>query len=344
MYNYQSLFLFKQQKLFYSFLQIRQNSFSRQREATTLFSKNSSSLLTPLNIFINSLKNQTTQMPYQSNFDYLDALCLNDQLTEEERTLRDQARIYCTERLMPRVTQAFREEKFDPTLIPELGKMGFLGAPYKGYGCAGVSTVGYGLLTRELERVDSGYRSIMSVQTSLVIGPLFQYGSEEQKQKYIPSLASGEKIGAFGITEPNHGSNPAGMETKAVWNEKEKVYKLSGAKSWISNSPVADIFIIWARSDKHENAVKGFILEKGMPGLETPKIEGKISLRTSITGQILMDEVAVPEENLLPGATGLSGPFGCLNNARLGISWGALGAAEACFQAARDYAMDRWVT
>nr|CAD2200357.1 unnamed protein product [Meloidogyne enterolobii] len=280
-------------------------------------------------------------MPYQSNFDYLDALCLNDQLTEEERTLRDQARIYCTERLMPRVTQAFREEKFDPTLIPELGKMGFLGAPYKGYGCAGVSTVGYGLLTRELERVDSGYRSIMSVQTSLVIGPLFQYGSEEQKQKYIPSLASGEKIGAFGITEPNHGSNPAGMETKAVWDEKEKVYKLSGAKSWISNSPVADIFIIWARSDKHENAVKGFILEKGMPGLETPKIEGKISLRTSITGQILMDEVAVPEENLLPGATGLSGPFGCLNNARLGISWGALGAAEACFQAARDYAMDR---
>ncbi|CAK5013549.1 unnamed protein product [Meloidogyne enterolobii] len=299
-------------------------------------------------------------MPYQSNFDYLDALCLNDQLTEDERTLRDQARIYCTERLMPRVTQAFREEKFDPTLIPELGKMGFLGAPYKGYGCAGVSSVGYGLLTRELERVDSGYRSIMSVQTSLVIGPLFQYGSEEQKQKYISSLASGEKIGAFGITEPNHGSNPAGMETKAVWDEKEKVYKLSGAKSWISNSPVADIFIIWARSDKHENAVKvcflnqkikklflkickGFILEKGMPGLETPKIEGKISLRTSITGQILMDEVAVPEENLLPGATGLSGPFGCLNNARLGISWGALGAAEACFQAARDYAMDRWV-
>lgn len=283
----------------------------------------------------------TSSTETEQMFNYLDALDFDGQLTEEERTLRDQARTFCTERLMPRVTQAFRDEKFDPTLIPELGKMGFLGAPYKGFGCAGVSSVGYGLLTRELERVDSGYRSIMSVQTSLAIGPLFLYGSEAQKQKYIPALARGDMIGAFGLTEPNHGSNPAGMETKAIWDAKQQVYKLTGTKSWISNSPVADMLIIWARSDRHDNAVKGFILECGMPGLETPKIEGKISLRTSITGQIAMDEVPVPEENMLPGAQGLSGPFGCLNNARLGISWGALGAAEACFHAARDYAMDR---
>uniref|UniRef100_A0A914HDZ5 glutaryl-CoA dehydrogenase (ETF) n=1 Tax=Globodera rostochiensis TaxID=31243 RepID=A0A914HDZ5_GLORO len=276
-----------------------------------------------------------------STFNFLDAFDLNSQLTEDERTLRDQARAFCQQKLQPRVTQAFREEKYDPSLIPELGRMGFLGAPYKGYGCAGTSFVGYGLLARELERVDSGYRSIVSVQTSLVIGPIHNYGSEAQKQKFLPQLASGEKIGAFGLTEPDHGSNPAGMETKAEWDEQAKLYRLSGTKSWISNSPVADVFIIWARSSKHGNAVKGFIIERGASGLSTPKIEGKLSLRTSITGQIVMDEVPVPEENLLPGAQGLSGPFGCLNSARLGISWGALGAAESCFVAAREYALDR---
>ncbi|KAI3409780.1 hypothetical protein GPALN_006156 [Globodera pallida] len=276
-----------------------------------------------------------------STFNFLDAFDLNSQLTEDERTLRDQARAFCQQKLQPRVTQAFREEKYDPSLIPELGRMGFLGAPYKGYGCAGTSFVGYGLLARELERVDSGYRSIVSVQTSLVIGPIHTYGSEAQKQKFLPQLASGEKIGAFGLTEPDHGSNPAGMETKAEWDEQAKLYRLSGTKSWISNSPVADVFIIWARSPKHGNAVKGFIIERGASGLSTPKIEGKLSLRTSITGQIVMDEVPVPEENLLPGAQGLSGPFGCLNSARLGISWGALGAAESCFVAAREYALDR---
>uniref|UniRef100_A0A915CNU0 Glutaryl-CoA dehydrogenase n=1 Tax=Ditylenchus dipsaci TaxID=166011 RepID=A0A915CNU0_9BILA len=193
-----------------------------------------------------------------STFNYMDALALDDQLTDDERSLRDQARAYCQEKLMPRIVKAFREEKFDPDVIPEMGQMGFLGAPYQGYGCAGVSTVGYGLVAREVERVDSGYRSTMSVQTSLVIGPIHSYGSEEQRQKYIPDLASGKKIGAFGLTEPNHGSNPAGMETKAKWDENAKVYKLSGTKTWISNSPVADVFVVWARSDRHDNAVKVF--------------------------------------------------------------------------------------
>ncbi|KAI1718519.1 acyl-CoA dehydrogenase, middle domain-containing protein [Ditylenchus destructor] len=275
------------------------------------------------------------------SFNYLDAFDLDSQLTEDERALRDQARNYCQEKLMPRVLKAFREEKYDPDVIPEMGEMGFLGAPYQGYGCAGVSTVGYGLVAREVERVDSGYRSTMSVQTSLVIGPLFIYGSEEQKQKYIPDLAAGKSIGAFGLTEPNHGSNPAGMETRAKWDERDKVYRLTGTKTWISNSPVANVFIVWARSDRHNNAIKGFILERGYQGLTTPKIEGKFSLRASITGQIAMDEVPVPEENLLPKAQGVAGPFGCLNNARLGIAFGALGAAEACFHAARTYALER---
>jgi len=211
----------------------------------------------------------------------------------------------------------------------------------KGYGCSGISNVGYGLLCRELERVDSGYRSTMSVQTSLVIGPIYAYGTEQQKKKYIPDLASGRKIGAFGLTEPNHGSNPGGMETKAVWDSKNNVYILSGTKSWISNSPVADIFIVWARCDRHDNAIKGFIIERGASGLSTPKIEGKLSLRVSLTGQIAMQDVIVPEHCLLPNAHGLAGPFGCLNNARLGISFGALGAAEACFYAAREYALER---
>ncbi|KAH7722788.1 hypothetical protein AAVH_09740 [Aphelenchoides avenae] len=266
---------------------------------------------------------------------------MDDQLTEEERSLKDQARMYCQDKLMPRIIQAYRNEKFDPSLIPEMGQMGLLGAPYQGYGCAGVSTVGYGLLAREVERVDSGYRSTMSVQTSLVIGPIYNYGSEEQKEKYIPDLAAGKKIGAFGLTEPNHGSNPGGMETKAKWDESAKVYRLSGTKTWISNAPVADVFVVWARSDRHESAIKGFILERGWKGLTTPTIEGKLSLRASITGQIAMDDVEVPAENVLPNVHGLAGPFGCLNNARMGIAFGALGAAEACYSYARDYALER---
>uniref|UniRef100_A0AC35U7D4 Glutaryl-CoA dehydrogenase, mitochondrial n=1 Tax=Rhabditophanes sp. KR3021 TaxID=114890 RepID=A0AC35U7D4_9BILA len=274
-------------------------------------------------------------------FNYKDAFGLDAQLTEDELALKEQVHAYCQTKLLPRVTKQYREEKFDPTLIPEMGAMGLLGSPYEGYGCAGTSSVGYGLIAREVERVDSGYRSTMSVQTSLVIGPIYNYGSEEQKQKYIPSLANGEKIGCFGLTEPNHGSNPGGMETKAIWDEKNKVYRLKGTKTWITNSPVADVFVVWARSDKHNNAIKGFILEKGWEGLTAPKIEGKLSLRASVTGQIAMDDVPVPEENVLPNATGLAGPFGCLNNARLGIAWGALGAAEACFHAAREYALER---
>ncbi|UMM18152.1 hypothetical protein L5515_014349 [Caenorhabditis briggsae] len=270
-----------------------------------------------------------------------DAFQLSDQLTEDERSLMLSAREYCQERLLPRVTEAYRNEKFDPSLIPEMGSMGLLGAPYQGYGCAGTSTVGYGLIAREVERVDSGYRSTMSVQTSLVIGPIYNYGTEEQKQKYIPDLASGKKIGCFGLTEPNHGSNPGGMETKAIWDETSKTYKLSGSKTWISNSPVADVMVVWARSSRHGNKIKGFILERGMKGLTTPKIEGKLSLRASITGQIAMDDVPVPEENLLPNVEGLQGPFGCLNNARLGIAWGSLGAAEECFHLARQYTLDR---
>ncbi|TKR70404.1 hypothetical protein L596_022437 [Steinernema carpocapsae] len=277
----------------------------------------------------------------QSTFNYKDAFAFDDQLTEEERVLKEQSHDYCQAMLLPRVTEAFRNETYDPTLIPEMGKMGLLGAPYQGYGCAGTSTVGYGLITRELERVDSGYRSTMSVQTSLVIGPIHTYGSEEQKQKYLPGLASGELVGCFGLTEPNHGSNPGGMETRAKWDENTKTYRLTGTKTWISNSPVADVMVVWAKSDRHNNKIKGFILERGMDGLTTPKIEGKVSLRASITGQISMDDVVVPEANLLPKAEGLSGPFGCLNNARFGIAFGALGAAEACFHAARDYALER---
>uniref|UniRef100_A0A0N5B816 glutaryl-CoA dehydrogenase (ETF) n=1 Tax=Strongyloides papillosus TaxID=174720 RepID=A0A0N5B816_STREA len=289
------------------------------------------------------LKHSTTlkNIRWGSSLNYKDAFILDEQLTEDELALKEQVHAYCQEKLLPRVTKAYREEKFDSTLIPEMGSMGLLGSPYEGYGCAGVSNVGYGLIAREVERVDSGYRSTMSVQTSLVIGPIYNYGSESQKEKYIPQLASGKKIGCFGLTEPNHGSNPAGMETKAIWDEKNKTYRLHGTKTWITNSPVADIMIVWARSDRHNNSIKGFILERGMEGLTTPKIEGKLSLRASVTGQISMDNVPVPEENLLPNAQGISGPFGCLNNARLGIAWGALGAAESCFHIARDYALER---
>ncbi|KAJ1346130.1 hypothetical protein KIN20_000837 [Parelaphostrongylus tenuis] len=292
--------------------------------------------------FLRKALSGTTAAIRNSSFNFRDPFDISSQLTEDERDLMESARTYCQEKLLPRITKAYRENVlYDPTLIPEMGKMGLLGAPYQGYGCAGTTTVGYGLIAREVERVDSGYRSTMSVQTSLVIGPIYNYGTEEQKQKYIPRLASGELVGCFGLTEPNHGSNPSGMETKARWDDKTKTYRLSGTKTWISNSPVADVFIVWAKSDKHNNDIKGFILEKGMEGLTAPKIEGKLSLRASITGQIAMDDVPVPECNLLPNVRGLAGPFGCLNNARMGIAFGALGAAEECFHLARQYALDR---
>ncbi|KAG8179492.1 hypothetical protein JTE90_027204 [Oedothorax gibbosus] len=271
-------------------------------------------------------------------FDWKDALSLNSQLTQDELMIQDQFRSYCQQKLMPRILMANRNEVFDKEIIKEMGSVGVLGSTIKGYGCAGVSSVAYGLITRECERVDSGYRSAMSVQSSLVMHPIYAYGSEEQKEKYLPRLAKGEIIGCFGLTEPNHGSDPGGMETNAVYNPGNKTFTLNGTKTWITNSPVADIFIVWG---KHEGKVKGFILENGMKGLSAPKIEGKFSLRASITGMIVMEDVVVPEENLLPGVQGLQGPFGCLNNARYGISWGALGAAEFCFETARNYVLDR---
>lgn len=247
------------------------------------------------------------------------------------------ARDYCQSKLMPRVLKANREEKFDREIMNEYGEMNFLGATLKGYGCAGVSSVAYGLIIREVERVDSGYRSAMSVQSSLVMYPIYAYGNEAQKDKYLPKLATGELVGCFGLTEPNHGSDPSSMETRA--RKDGDYYILNGSKTWITNSPIADVFIIWAKDDNNE--IRGFILEKGMEGLAAPKIEGKFSLRSSVTGMILMNNVRVPAENLLPNVKGLKGPFGCLNNARFGIAWGALGAAEFCFHYARQYSLDR---
>merc|ERR550534_2657748 len=277
----------------------------------------------------------------QAEFNWKDALNLESLLTEEEIIVRDQFQSYCTEKLMPRIIQANRNEEFDKDIMREMGELGVLGPTIQGYGCAGLSSVGYGLITRELERVDSAYRSAMSVQSSLVMWPIYAYGTEEQREKYIPRLATGELIGAFGLTEPNAGSNPSSMETNAKYNANNKTYKLNGAKMWITNSPIADVFVVWAKSDIDSNRIRGFILEKGMPGLSAPKIEGKFSLRASHTGMIFMDEVAVPEENMLPNVVGFKGPFSCLNNARYGISWGALGAAEFCVNQARDYTMGR---
>jgi glutaryl-CoA dehydrogenase len=276
-----------------------------------------------------------------AQFDWQDPLNLDSALTDEEKLLRDQFRAYCQDKLMPRVLMANRNEEYDREIMPELGALGVLGSTIHGYGCTGASYVSYGLLTRELERVDSSYRSMMSVQSSLVMHPINTYGTEEQRQKYLPKLATGELVGAFGLTEPNHGSDPGSMETRATYNPSSKTYTLNGTKSWITNSPVADVFVVWAKSSKDNNRVKGFILERGMKGLTTPKIEGKFSLRASITGQIAMDDVEVPEENLLPNAAGLAGPFGCLNNARYGIAWGALGAAEFCLETVRQYTLDR---
>ncbi|XP_076440319.1 glutaryl-CoA dehydrogenase, mitochondrial-like [Babylonia areolata] len=277
----------------------------------------------------------------KATFSWRDALNLESQLTEEEIIVRDQFQSYCQDKLMPRIIMANRNEIFDEAIMREMGDLGVLGPTIQGYGCAGLSSVGYGLITRELERVDSAYRSAMSVQSSLVMWPIYAYGTEEQRQKYIPKLARGELIGCFGLTEPNHGSDPASMETNAKYNASKKTFTLNGSKSWITNSPIADVFVVWGKCDADNNRIRGFILEKGMPGLTAPKIEGKFSLRASITGQIVMEDVEVPEENMLPNASGLGGPFGCLNNARYGIAWGALGAAEFCLETARQYTLDR---
>jgi glutaryl-CoA dehydrogenase len=271
------------------------------------------------------------------SFNWQDPLSLESLLTEEERMIRDSAHQYCQEKLMPRVLTANREERFDREIMNELGELGLLGCTIEEkYGCAGVNNVVYGLVAREVERVDSGYRSAMSVQSSLVMHPIHAYGSEQQKMKYLPKLATGEWVGCFGLTEPNSGSDPASMSTKAV--KVDGGYTLTGAKMWITNSPIADVFVVWAKLD---GVIRGFILEKGMKGLSAPKIEGKFSLRASITGEIVMDNVFVPEENMFPEVTGLKGPFGCLNKARYGIAWGALGAAEFCWHAARQYTLDR---
>ncbi|MBV6391052.1 MAG: Acyl-CoA dehydrogenase [Anaerolineales bacterium] len=270
-------------------------------------------------------------------FKWDDPFLLDDQLTGEERMIRDAARKYCQDKLMPRVLEANRKEIFHREIMNEMGAMGFLGSTIpEEYGGAGLNHVAYGLIAREVERVDSGYRSAMSVQSSLVMYPIFTYGTEEQRKKYLPKLASGEWVGCFGLTEPNHGSDPASMETKA--KKADGGYVLHGNKMWITNSPIADVFVVWAKLD---GEIRGFILEKGMKGLSAPKIEGKFSLRASATGEIVMDEVFVPGENLLPNVSGLKGPFGCLNKARYGIAWGALGAAEFCWHAARQYTLDR---
>lgn len=272
-------------------------------------------------------------------FKWDDPFLLSEQLTDEERMIRDTARKYCQDKLMPRILEANRNEIFDRAIMDEMGSMGFLGCTLpEEYGCAELNYVSYGLIAREVERVDSGYRSAMSVQSSLVMHPIYAYGSEEQRKKYLPQLASGKLVGCFGLTEPNHGSDPGRMETRA--KKVEGGWILHGNKMWITNSPIAEVFIIWAKAST-DGEIRGFILEKGMKGLSAPKIEGKFSLRASTTGEIVMEEVFVPDENLLPNVSGLKGPFGCLNKARYGIAWGALGAAEFCWNAARQYTLDR---
>ncbi|MEM0948557.1 MAG: acyl-CoA dehydrogenase [Pseudomonadota bacterium] len=278
--------------------------------------------------------------PDLGTFDWEDPFRLDAQLTEDERMLRDAARDYAQDKLQPRVIEAFRDEATDPGIFAEMGEMGLLGVNVpEAYGGIGASYVAYGLIAREVERVDSGYRSMMSVQSSLVMYPIYAYGSEEQRQKYLPGLAAGTLIGCFGLTEPDAGSDPAGMTTTA--KRTASGYVLNGAKTWISNAPIADVFVVWAKSEAHGGKIRGFVLEKGMAGLSAPKIDGKLSLRASITGGIVMDEVEVPEAALLPGVEGLKGPFGCLNRARYGIAWGVMGAAEFCMQAARQYGLDR---
>lgn len=276
-------------------------------------------------------------MPAQwAAFDWQDPFLLEQQLSEEERMVRDTARQYAQEKLQPRVQDSFRCESTDRAIFNEMGELGLLGSMIEGYDCPGVNAVSYGLVAREVERVDSGYRSMLSVQSSLVMYPIFTYGSEEQKQKYLPKLASGEWVGCFGLTEPDYGSDPGAMKSHA--KKVDSGYLINGSKMWITNSPIADVFIVWAKLD---DVIRGFILEKDMPGLSAPKIEGKLALRTSVTGEIVMQDVLVPEQQLLPSCSGLGGPFGCLNSARYGIAWGAMGAAEACWHGARDYVLER---
>ena len=272
-----------------------------------------------------------------AKFNWQDPFNLDDQLTDEERLVRDTAASYAQQHLAPRVRDAFRNETTDRAIFNEMGELGLLGSTIEGYGCPGVNYVSYGLVAREIERVDSGYRSMMSVQSSLVMYPIYAYGTEQQREKYLPKLANGEWVGCFGLTEPDAGSDPGSMKTRA--KTVDGGYLLSGSKMWISNSPIADVFVVWAKTD--DGIIRGFILDKGMKGLSAPKIEGKLALRASITGEIVMDEVFVPEDQLMPNVQGLKGPFGCLNSARYGISWGAMGAAEDCWHAARQYCMDR---
>jgi glutaryl-CoA dehydrogenase len=273
----------------------------------------------------------------EGRFSWDDPFLLEDQLSEEERRIRDEARAYAQDKLMPRVLEANRHERFDRAIMNEMGELGLLGSTLHGYGCAGVNYVSYGLIAREIERVDSGYRSAMSVQSSLVMWPIYAYGTEEQKQRWLPKLATGEAVGAFGLTEPNHGSDPGSMESRA--RKASAGFVLRGEKTWITNSPIADVFVVWAKDDAGK--IRGYLLERGMKGLSTPKMEGKFSLRASSTGMISMDDVEVPGANLLPGVSGLKGPFGCLSRARYGIGWGALGAAEFCWHRARQYTLDR---
>ncbi|HSW92808.1 MAG TPA: acyl-CoA dehydrogenase [Gammaproteobacteria bacterium] len=280
------------------------------------------------------MKNNKSAQP---SFLWSDPFLFADQLTEEERMVRDAAYSYAEEKLRPRVQSAFHDEYFDRAILREMGEQGFLGATLQGYGCAGINAVSYGLLAREIERVDSGYRSAMSVQSSLVMYPIHHYGSETQRETFLPKLASGEWIGCFGLTEPNHGSDPASMETRA--RKTAGGFLLKGTKMWITNSPIADIFIVWAKNDA--GRIRGFILEKDMPGLSAPVLHGKMSMRASITGEIVMEDVFVPDDHELPEADGLSGPLGCLDNARYGIAWGVLGAAEFCWHRARQYVLDR---
>ncbi len=270
-------------------------------------------------------------------FVWEDPLRLDEQLAEDERAIRDAAHVYCQEKLFSRVLEANRHERFDREIMNEFGEMGFLGATLDGYGCAGVNYVAYGLMAREVERVDSGYRSAFSVQSSLVMYPIHAFGSEAQRSTYLPKLRTGEFVGCFGLTEPDGGSDPGSMRTRA--KRMGDGWVLNGSKTWITNSPIADVFVVWAKDEAGD--IRGFILERGMPGLNTPKIEGKFSLRSSVTGMIMMQDVAVPAENMLPGVKGLRGPFSCLNNARYGIAWGALGAAEFCWHAARNYTLER---
>ena len=271
------------------------------------------------------------------SINWKDPFLLEQQLSDDQRMVRDTASQFAQEKLLPRVKEAFRKEETDPSIFQEMGSVGLLGATISGYDCPGVDYISYGLIAREVERIDSGYRSMMSVQSSLVMYPIYAFGSEEQREKYLPGLAKGEKIGCFGLTEPDYGSDAGGLITRA--KSVEGGYSLSGAKMWISNSPIADVFVVWAKND--EGKIKGFILEKGMEGLSAPKIEGKLALRSSVTGQIVMEDVFVEESQMLPNIEGLKGPFSCLNNARYGIAWGALGAAETCWHTARDYVMDR---